>query len=86
MASFASSAGAGEHKWIGLDIATNLKSIVGATWNGYEMTQADEDEATGLGLPKGHIVYWAAAENLPATVTIEDATSSITLNFVFNDR
>ena len=25
----------GTHKWIGLDIATNLETIEGATWNGY---------------------------------------------------
>ena len=63
----------GTHKWIALDIATGLKSIVGATWNGYTMTQADEDEASSLGLPHGHIIYWAKADvlvNTPAEITI----------------
>ena len=54
----------GTAKWIGIDVHTGLKSIVGATWNGYTLTQDDEDEALGLGLPKGHIVFWAKAEAL----------------------
>lgn len=58
----------GEHKWVAVDIDTNLPSIVGATWDGSELTQADEDEATQLGLPKGHIVFWAKADAL-----VEDA-------------
>ncbi len=54
----------GEHKWVALDINTHLPSIVGATWDGSELTQADEDEATDLGLPKGHIIFWAKADAL----------------------
>lgn len=63
----------GTHKWIALDIATNLPSIVGATWDGSELAQSDEDEATDLGLPKGHIVFWAKADVLvdeARTITI----------------
>lgn len=65
-----SNAAQGEHKWIGLDIATNLDSIVGATWNGSTMTQADADEAAGVGLAAGHIVFWIKADALPVSVTI----------------
>lgn len=74
MVKFASSdPNQGEAKWIGIDIDTSLKSIVGATWNGYTLTQDDEEEALGLGLPKGHIVFWAKAEALasePYTITM----------------
>ena len=48
----------GSAKWIGLDIATDLETIVGATWNGSELTQADVDEAASVGLGAGHIVFW----------------------------
>lgn len=62
---FASSVQAqGSHKWVALDINTGLKSIVGATWDGSELTQDDADEAAGLGLPRGHIIFWAKADAL----------------------
>lgn len=73
----------GTHKWVALDIATGLKSIVGATWDGSELTQDDENEALALGLPKGHIVFWAKADALSTAreITIgadgEEATFSI---------
>jgi len=57
LVAFESSGGAGTHKWIGLDVGTNLDSIVGATWNGYAMTQADVDEASSVDLGAGHIVF-----------------------------
>ena len=77
-----SNAAQGEHKWIGLDIATNLDSIVGATWNGYEMTQDDVDEAAGVGLAAGHIVFWAKADALPISVTIgAEGKEAVTLTF-----
>ena len=82
---FESAGGAGTHKWVGIDIGTNLPSIVGATWNGSALTQADEDEAASVNLGKGHIVFWAAAENLPRTITIgsEDKDDLVlTFNFV----
>ncbi len=85
--SFASSNPAqGEHKWIGLDIDTKLDSIVGATWNGSELSQADEDEATGLGLAKGHIIFWAKAEDLanaPRTITIGADGKEMKLTIAF---
>lgn len=88
LVSFASSNPAqGEHKWIGLDIDTGLDSIVGATWNGSALEQADEDEASGLGLAKGHIVFWAKAEDLAqaaSTIAIgaEDKVVNLSVAFV----
>ena len=75
----------GSGKWIGLDIATDLDSIVGATWNGSALSQADVDEAASVGLGAGHIVFWGKAAALAAgrTITIgaadhEDAVFTIT--------
>lgn len=88
LVSFASSNPAqGEHKWIGLDIDTGLDSIVGATWNGYTLTQDDADEAAGLGLGAGHIVFWAKAEAIaetPAAIAIgaEDEVVNLSVAFV----
>lgn len=88
LVSFASSNPAqGEHKWIGLDIDTGLDSIVGATWNGYTLTQEDADEAAGLGLGAGHIVFWAKAEAIaetPAAIAIgaEDEVVNLSVAFV----
>ena len=64
--SFASSdENQGSAKWIGLDIATDLDTIEGATWGGsYTMTAADVEEASGLGLGAGHIVFWVKAEQV----------------------
>lgn len=74
LVAFASSVEAqGTHKWVAIDIDTHLKSIVGATWNGAELTQADADEAASVGLGAGHIIYWAKADVLaqtPYSVTI----------------
>ena len=85
--SFASSNPAqGEHKWIGLDIDTGLDTIVGATWDGSEMTQADEDEASDLGLAKGHVIFWAKADVLvsePRTITIASGETEIKLTVAF---
>ena len=77
----------GEHKWIALDIDTGLDSIVGATWDGSELTQADEDEASDLGLAKGHIIFWAKCDVLvsePRTITIgtDDEDLVFTVKFV----
>lgn len=83
--SFASTnAAQGSGKWIGLDLNTGLDSIVGATWNGYALTEDDVAEAASVGLGAGHIIFWAKAEQLPRTITIgangkEDAV--ITVSF-----
>lgn len=57
----------GSAKWIGLDIDTGLDTIEGATWNGYTLTAADVEEAAGLGLGAGHIVFWTKAEAIAET-------------------
>lgn len=84
-----SNAAQGEHKWIGLDIDTGLETIVGATWNGSELTAADEEEAAGLGLGAGHIVFWTKADVIsitPATITIGAEGESVTLTVAFEEE
>lgn len=77
----------GTHKWIGLDIATDLDTIEGATWNGYTLTSADAQEAAGLGLGAGHIVFWAKADAIaesPAQIEIGAAGKEpVTLSVSF---
>ena len=74
----------GNGKWIGIDIDTGLDTIVGATWNGYTLTQDDVNEAASVGLGAGHIIFWAKAEALPRTITIgapEKENISVTVSF-----
>lgn len=54
----------GEHKWIGIDIDTNYKSITDLKWNDSTLGQTDVDDSNSLGLPAGHIIYWAKADVL----------------------
>lgn len=53
----------GTHKWIGFGIDTGLDSIVGAKFNGVELTAADASEASDLGLSAGDFVLYIKAEN-----------------------
>ena len=77
----------GNGKWVGIDIDTGLDTIVGATWNGYELTQGDVDEAASVGLGAGHIIFWAKAEALPRTITIgAPEKEDITITVSFRDR
>lgn len=74
----------GNGKWVGIDIDTGLDTIVGATWNGYTLTQDDVDEAASVGLGAGHIIFWAKAESLPKTIAIsapEKEDISVTVSF-----
>ena len=74
----------GNGKWIGIDIDTGLDTIVGATWNGYTLTQDDVNEAASVGLGAGHIIFWAKAEALPRTIAIgapEKENISVTVSF-----
>ena len=74
----------GNGKWVGIDIDTGLDTIVGATWNGYTLTQDDVNEAASVGLGAGHIIFWAKAEALPRTITIgapEKENISVTVQF-----
>ena len=79
----------GEHKWIGIDIDTGLDSIVGATWNGYPLTQDDVNEATSVGLGAGHIIFWAKADVIattPANITIgKEGCEDVVLTVSFED-
>ena len=77
----------GEHKWVGIDIKTNIIPLTEGTWNGSALTQDDIDEAAGLGLGKGHIVYWAKADALPATITLGcEGKEDIELTVSFEDE
>lgn len=58
----------GVHKWLGFGIDTGLSSIVGMTFNSSELTQADADEASDLGLSAGDFVFYIKAED-PAYLT-----------------
>ena len=60
----------GKHKWIGFGVDTGLDSIVGATYNDTELTQADATEASDLGLSAGDFVLYIKAED-PAYLTGE---------------
>lgn len=74
----------GNGKQVGIDIDTGLDTIVGATWNGYALTQDDVDEAASIGLGAGHIIFWTKAKALPRTITIgasEKEDVSITVSF-----
>ena len=76
----------GSGKWIGLDLDTGLDTIVGATWNGSPLTQADVDEAASVGLGAGHIIFWVKAEALPKRVTIgAEGKENVTIKVSFAD-
>lgn len=64
----------GSHKWIGLNIGTGLESLIGVKYNGsYDFTEADVEEATGLGFAPGHFVLYVRAEELletPKVITL----------------
>ena len=69
----------GLHKWIGLDIDTGTDDITQLTYMGsYQFTQADVDEATGLGLPAGHFVLYVRGEDLVENPKIITLTSEDT--------
>jgi hypothetical protein len=58
----------GVHKWIGLGVGTGLSSLTKMTYNGYAATQADVNEATGVGLDQpGEFVLWIKADEVAVT-------------------
>lgn len=65
-------------KWLALDINTGAESIVGVNWRSTEVQlgQEDEDEALGVGLEPGHIIFWANINNFPEDILIGDRTIS----------
>lgn len=54
----------GSAKWVGLVIDTNEDSIIGISFDGYPLTQADVEEAASIGIGAGKFVLWLKAEDL----------------------
>ena len=77
-------------KWIGIDLKTNLDTIIGATWNGYALTGDDVTEAASVGLGAGHIIFWVKAEAIaetPREITIgAEDHDNITIKVSFVDN
>ena len=76
----------GDKEWIAIDIDTGFDSIVGHRWGNkpedqqYTLTQYDADEASGLGLGDGHIIFWTHTDDLSEglTIKIDDHTLQLT--------
>lgn len=69
-----SAPGQGIHKWIGLGIGTGLPSVALVTYNGYQLVEADAEEAVSVGLDQaGEFVLYIRAEE------VTDAAKVITL-------
>ena len=68
--------GEGEHEYVAIDVDTGLDTIVGAKWGDYTMTSEDAAEAASVGLPAGHLVYYAACDALssPRTIVLKSGT------------
>lgn len=60
----------GPVKWIGIDLGTNISDITKLTWSGSPFTEWDVQEASGLGLEEGHIIFWANANALPRVIKL----------------
>ena len=84
-------AGQGTHKWIGIDLDLGLDDGIvpaGATWGGELLDQQEEDDAINLGLGRGHIIFWAKADEIvetPRSITLgangyEDAVLKVSVN------
>ena len=54
-------------EWIGIDIDTGTDDITELSWNGYPLTENDVEEAAGIGLGAGHIIFWAKAADLASS-------------------
>ena len=70
-----SAPGQGTHKWIGLGIGTGLSSVALVKYNGYQLTEADADEAASVGLDQpGEFVLYIRADEVvdtPKTITLQ---------------
>ena len=78
----------GTHKWVALDLETNVNDIKTLTWGGEQLTQADVDDSTALNLGAGHIVFYAKAdelENNPRTIRIGKGSEVVELKVSFTD-
>ena len=54
--------GWGKHKWLGIAISAGVTPITGLKYNGSQLTDADVEEATAMGLSSGYFVRWVAAD------------------------
>ena len=57
----------GEHKWLGFGISTGLSSVAGIVYTdqggSQTLSEADDTEASDLGLSAGDFIYYIKAEN-----------------------
>ena len=60
----------GASKWIGIDLGTNISDITKLTWNGSPIEAGEVEQAEGLGLGEGHMIFWARAEQLPKVIKL----------------
>lgn len=66
----------GSAKWIGILIDTGADTVVGLTYNGEVLDEADEAESSFVGGSAGTLVLWIKAEELldvTKTITIGDS-------------
>lgn len=76
----------GTHKWVPLEIATGLSSIVGVKFNGAELTEQDRQEALSLGMAEGSFVLWIkATEDYDRDITLEKDGVIKTIKIKFNN-
>ena len=54
----------GEHKWVGLVVATGQSDITTVKYNGQLMTDADVADAESVNAPAGSFVLWIKAEEV----------------------
>ena len=60
----------GTHKWVGMLITTGLPDITAAKYNGYQLTNADANEAAAVGGSAGDIVMWLKCDEIVSTPKI----------------
>ena len=78
----------GTHKWVALDLGTNVNDITTLTWNGYALDPSEVEAANALNLGAGHIVFYAKAdelENNPRTIRIAKGSDVVELKVSFAD-
>lgn len=71
--------GWGVHKWLGIDVSTNIAAITDLYYNGTKLTSDDVSEATACGLSSGHFVRWVAADLVLAGDETQRSKSTFTL-------
>ena len=57
----------GIHKWVGILITTGLTDITKIKYNGYQLTQADVNEAASAGGSAGDIIMWLKCDEIIKT-------------------